>query len=245
MKKLNLHYFQHVPFEDLGIIEPWAKEAGHHLTSTHFYKGELPPANSQEIDWLIVLGGPMNVYEEDRYPWLEPEKQFISQAIAENKVVLGICLGAQLIAAVLGAKIDRNPQKEIGWFPVTKSTQARKSAIAACLPAEIMAFHWHGDRFALPPKSIHLARSEACETQGFVYQGEQNEQERVVGLQFHLETTPQNVKKLIQHCGAELCAGQFIQKAEEMLADQAKFTVSNGLMTTLLVQLATGTPLTV
>ena len=104
---MKIHYFQHVPFEGLGNIEDWIKSKGHTLSSTHFFKNDTLPQLS-EIDWLIVMGGPMNVYEENLYPWLAAEKKFIAKAINEGLRVLGICLGAQLIAAALGAKVYPN-----------------------------------------------------------------------------------------------------------------------------------------
>src|SRR5262249_47695751 len=135
----------------------------------------------QEIDLVVVLGGPMNIYEEDKFPWLIAEKKFIRQAIEEKLAVLGLCLGSQLIADVLGAKIYPNDEKEIGWFPVEVTEAALKHRLFSHWPNFFTPFHWHGDTFDLPEGAIHLARSQACRNQAFLYQ------DRVVGLQFHLE----------------------------------------------------------
>ena len=114
---MRLHFLQHVPFEDLAGIFSWVKEKGHSISGTLFFEDNKLPG-LDEFDWLIVLGGPMGVYEEDKYPWLGEEKKFIKDAISADKIILGICLGAQIIADVLGGKVYRNKVKEIGWYPV-------------------------------------------------------------------------------------------------------------------------------
>ena len=144
---MRIHYLQHVPFEDLAYIETWAKDKGHSLSVTKLYLNEKLPG-MDDFDWLIVMGGPMNIYEEREYPWLVEEKQFIEEVIKTGKVVLGICLGAQLIADVLGGKVRQNDYQEIGWFPVTKTSEANNSVFFKSLPDDFMAFHWHGDTFA-------------------------------------------------------------------------------------------------
>ncbi|HWB58822.1 MAG TPA: type 1 glutamine amidotransferase [Chthoniobacteraceae bacterium] len=206
---MKIHYFQHVPFEGLGCIETWAAEKGHAVTATRFYRDEPTPAVG-EIDWLIVMGGPMNIYEEADYPWLTREKQFIREAIRAGKVVIGICLGAQLIADVLGGPVTRSAHKEIGWFPIELTEEARKSELFGFLPPCFTVLHWHGDTFALPPDAVRIARSEACENQAFVYDG------RVVGLQFHIEFTRKSLDTIIPNCANELVEGKYIQAAEEM-----------------------------
>lgn len=224
---MNLHCFQHVPFEGLGSIEPWARAAGHRLTTTRCYAGDSLPHLGQ-FDGLIVMGGPMSVHDEAQYPWLAGEKRLIGQAINSGKIVLGICLGAQLIAAVLGARVYRNRQKEIGWFPVWKTAEAGSAAMAGALPSRMEGFHWHGETFDRPPGTIHLARSEACENQAFAYGA------RVLALQFHLETTLESARTLIEHCGDELVAGPTIQTAGQMLGDAGRFRGINETMCRLL-----------
>ena len=167
-RPLRIHYLQHVPFEGPGFIESWALARGHRLTATRMYVAHRLPA-TEELDWLFILGGPMNVYEESRYPWLAREKRFIGEALREGKVLIGICLGAQLLACVLGAKVTRNPCVEIGWYPVEKASQALQSTLSGFLPDSFLAFHWHGDTFEIPRGAVHLARSQACETQAFAF----------------------------------------------------------------------------
>jgi GMP synthase-like glutamine amidotransferase len=208
---MRLHYLQHVPFEDPANILPWAAAHGFPVTGTRLDLGQiLPPPD--EYDWLIVMGGPMNVHEESRYPWLREERQCIAQAVAGGKRVLGICLGAQLIAAVLGAKVFANAEREIGWFPVQLTAEAGSSTLFSNLPDTFQAFHWHGDTFQLPAGAIRLAESAACLNQAFEY-----DRGRVLGLQFHLESSLASINRLIENCGEELTEAPFIQSADEML----------------------------
>jgi len=213
---MRIHYFQHVPFEKPGSIEGWSIKNGHVLSATRFYQGEPPPEVSA-IDWLIVMGGPMNIYEEAKYPWLVPEKKFIEQAIQEGKVVIGICLGAQLIADVLGAKIYQSQYKEIGWFPIHLTAEAKASPLLSFLPHKIYVFHWHGDTFELPTGAIRLAQSEACYNQAFIYH------ETVLALQFHLEVSLENIQQIIAHCGSEIREEKYIQRPEKILSYKRYF----------------------
>ena len=222
-RSLRIHYLQHVPFEGPGFIESWALVRGHRLTATRLYAGHRLPA-TEEFDWLFILGGPMNVYEESRYPWLAREKRFIGEALREGKVLIGICLGAQLLACVLGAKVTRNPCVEIGWYPVQKASQASQSSLSGFLPDSFPAFHWHGDTFEIPRGAVHLARSEACENQAFAFD------ERVVAFQFHLESTRESVENLIHSCPEDLAEGPFIQSPLHMLTDLGRFRAINDLM---------------
>lgn len=229
---MKIHWFQHVPFEGLGSIEPWLRGHGHVLSGTRLYAGEMPPP-PDAYDWLIVMGGPMNIYEEAEHPWLAAEKRAIRDAIGQGRCVLGICLGAQLIADALGARVMRNPQREIGWFPVGLTPAGRREPLFADFPPRFEAYHWHGDTFDLPAGATPVATSAACMQQAFVWGGG-----RVVGLQFHLETTPDSAAALIRHCGNELLPAPYVQDAAAMLADPARFVRLNALMDRLLQRLA-------
>ena len=230
---MKVHYLQHVPFEGPGSISRWTDNHGFPLTSTKLYANETLPS-SDEIDLLIIIGGPMNIYEEDRYPWLSGEKRFIQSVIERGSPVIGICLGAQLVAHVLGADIYPNPHKEIGWFQIHKTPAAAASELSSVFPESVDAFHWHGDTYDLPPDTIHLVRSEACENQGFIYD------DRVVGIQFHLETTVENAENLMVHCKDEMVDGPHIQTPEEILSFGAedRFNKINKIMNRLLDFLA-------
>jgi GMP synthase (glutamine-hydrolysing) len=227
---MNIHYFQHVLFEGLASIETWAAARGHSLSSTRFFANE-PLPQMQDFDWLIILGGPMNIYETEKYFWLTEEKRFIEQAIKNGKTVIGICLGAQLIADVLGAKVTRNAFQEIGWYPVELTTD---SAIFHSLPQRFNALHWHGDTFDLPRGAVHLAKSNACENQAFVYG------EKVLSLQFHLEATPASTQQLIDNCSGEMVQEKYIQTRELIVANPEYFTQANQQMSRILDNLSEG-----
>jgi len=224
---MRIHYFQHVPFEGLGSIERWIDARRYHLAATRLYQNE-PLPETDSFDWLIVMGGPMGVHDEDRLPWLVGEKRLIEQAIRQGKVVLGICLGAQLIADVLGAKVYPNRFREIGWFPVDLTEAGQRSPLFGFLPKRLEVFHWHGDTFDLPSGAAHIARSEACTHQAFVYD------ERVIGLQFHLESTPKGVEDLILNCSGELVEGSYIQAPPRLRATSESFETINRFMHELL-----------
>jgi GMP synthase-like glutamine amidotransferase len=201
---------QHVAFEGLGSMEKWARERGHALRCSRLFAGDALPSPDL-FDLLIVMGGPMGVHDEERYPWLRGEKDFLRQVIAAGSPALGVCLGAQLLADALGAQVTANKEKEIGWFPVERG-RAVPEKLAGLLPERQTVFHWHGDTFTLPEKAIRLYSSAACVNHAFVYE------ERLIGLQFHLETTPESVAALVANCRPELVPATWIQTEEEILA---------------------------
>ncbi len=223
---MNAHYFKHVPFEDIGSIRSWLTTAGYTITCTPFFKSVNLPA-LEEIDLLIVMGGPMNVNDEKKYPWLALEKQFIREAIRSGKPVLGICLGAQLIASAMGAKVYPNRVKEIGWFPIYGLSSDDRFIFR--FPQSVQAFHWHGETFDLPTGATRIAKSDGCENQAFQLG------QSVIGLQFHLETTPQSAQDLITHCRDELIPAPYIQNEKEILsANPAQYQSINHLMDNIL-----------
>lgn len=211
---MHIHSFHHVAIEGLGEIAAWANRKGHTLSSTHFYRGELPPASLDGIDWLVVMGGPMNIYEHRNFPWLVVEKALIAEAATQNKRLLGICLGSQLIADALGGKVVQNPQVEIGWFPVRVDADAARFPAFAQFPPEFTPLHWHGDTFSVPPGATLAASSDACRNQAFA------RGTRIVGLQFHLEVGARDVAAWIQNEG-DLGTGRFIQDKEAILRETA------------------------
>jgi GMP synthase-like glutamine amidotransferase len=209
---MRAHYLQHVPFEGLGSIEPWLISDGYEVTSTRFFESaELPDID--EMDMLVVMGGPMSVNDEDEFPWLVLEKQFIREAVQSKKPVLGVCLGAQLIASAMGAMVYKNSVKEIGWFPIQGISSIDGSIFS--FPPSVEVFHWHGETFDLPSGATHLARSEVCENQAFQLG------KSVIGLQFHLETTPESAREIVLNCRDELIPSQYVQTEEQILS--AKF----------------------
>ena len=225
---MRVHYIQHVAFEGLGAIQPYLQKKGHKLSVTHLYAGEHLPS-MDTFDWLIVMGGPMGIYDYGEFPWLKAEKVLIKQAIDVGKTVLGICLGAQLIADVLGSTVDKRvvyagKYKEIGWFDIHKSKELDETVLGNVFPDTLEVFHWHGDMFDVPAGAKAVGNSAACPNQGFVYDN------RVVGFQFHLETTPESAAVLIDACGDELDGSGYVHDAQTMLADKKRFEHLNQTM---------------
>jgi GMP synthase-like glutamine amidotransferase len=208
---MQIHYLQHVHFEGPGNISTWADQQGHRMSGTKLY-AEEPLPFPEDVDLLLILGGPMNVCEHNAYPWLIREKQFIKSVIHSGAAVLGICLGAQLLADVLGGSVSRNKEKEIGWHPVNMTDNAFESPLFNLFPRYFIPFHWHGDTFSIPLYCQPIAYSEVCENQAFQYS------DRVVGLQFHLEYTTESIQSMILNCGNELTEEPYVQAPEKMLA---------------------------
>lgn len=225
---MRIHYLQHESFEDPGSIFEWADKPGNTITGTRFFEKNFSLPSPAEPDLLIVMGGPMGVYEEDQYHWLKTEKKFISEVIQQGKKVLGICLGAQLLAEVLGGRVYKNREKEIGWFDIHFTKESGEDCYFAGFPASMKVFHWHGDTFDLPPGARHIAYSEACRNQAFTWK------DRVIGLQFHIEATRKSVEELAFHCKNELTEAPYIQKEKEILSDAVNIESMNRFMFRLL-----------
>ncbi len=221
----RVHWLQHAEHEELGCIGPWLKQRGHRVTHTRLYAGEPLPGTA-EFDWLIVMGGPMNIYEHEPYPWLIPEKTLINDACVTKKKVLGICLGSQLLADVLGGRVSKNPSTEIGFFDIHLTNVERRSHVFNDFPQVFNAFHWHGDTFAVPPGTENLIKSDACVNQAFVWG------DRVVGLQFHLEVTAADARRWLAL--EDLKPERYVQPAAEILRTPARFDLNNALMIRLL-----------
>jgi len=217
--------FKHVPFEGPAAIADWARACGHNLKCLEVYAGETLPTTDC-FDMLLVMGGPMNIYEEAAYPWLIDEKKAIRAAIDAGKPVVGICLGAQLIADVLGGPVRRGEEVEIGWLNIRRSAECPEEL---ALPDWLRVYHWHGDTFTLPPRATLLASSEGCVNQGFLFD------RRVLGLQCHLETTRESMNALIEACKDEIGEGPLIQSAESMQAEpESTFTAMQAILFKLL-----------
>mgnify|MGYP001820503981 FL=1 len=224
---MRFHLLQHAAFEGPAAIQDWIRGNDHTLTTTKLYRGDLLPSLS-DFDFLIVMGGPMGVEEIQQYPWLAAERGFIRQSIDADKYMLGICLGAQLIARACGAKVTRNIHREIGWFDVTIENQYLPEALHDVFPVKKEVFHWHSDTFEIPEDASHFAASQACSNQGFILNG------RVIGLQFHIETTADSAALLVKNCGEELDGSLYVQSASEILADSTRFIKINQLLSAMM-----------
>ncbi|MES1223187.1 MAG: type 1 glutamine amidotransferase [Bacteroidota bacterium] len=205
---MHIHFIQHVSFEYPGSIIRWAEENNHTTSFTKVFEQPVFPGTNQ-FDMLIIMGGPMGVYEEDKFPWITEEKKFIHAAITANKKVLGICLGSQLIANVLGSKVYTHTLKEIGWWPVSKATV---HPLTESLPDEFISFHLHGDTFDLPEGAIQLFKTKGCEQQGFVYKN------NVAAIQFHPEIENELLQSMIEHEKETFIRSTYIQTEKEIQA---------------------------
>lgn len=207
----KLHIFQHVDFEGPALIGEWARKYNHEISTTRFFAGD-PLPDPKSFDMLIVLGGPMGVYDTHQHPWLASEIDYLRKIMAEQTPILGICLGAQLLAKALDARVYKGKHKEIGWLPIELHKKNFPVELHRLLSADPTVFHWHGDTFDLPAGSKVLASSAATPNQAFIHG------DRIIGLQFHLETTKEAVASLFDNCGDELDDSQYVQTAAQMLA---------------------------
>jgi len=225
---VNLHVLQHDPVEDEGQVRAWARTRGCALSRTRLYGGDpFPPLD--QVQGLLVLGGAMGVYDYGQHPWLYREKTFLLDCIDMGVGVLGICLGAQLIADVLGARVHRNPHPEIGWFPVRLTDEGRRAAALRGWPDCFTALHWHQDTFDLPASAVHVASSAGCTHQGLIMR------ERVVGLQFHLEYTEAQLRKRVADAAVdEMAPGMHVQAADAILGAAAQVALCGPLLFQLL-----------
>jgi GMP synthase-like glutamine amidotransferase len=204
---MRYHVLQHVSFETPGLLADEIRERGHCLRTTALYQGEPLPALT-DFDVLIVMGGPMSIHDEAEYPWLRGEKELIGATIREGKKILGICLGAQLIAAVCGARVYRNPEKEIGFWPVRWVDKT-----------EEIVFHWHGETFDLPEGAELWASSVACVNQAFSLG------DRILAIQFHPEVTGDIIREMVANEGWELSEARdapYVQEADQILTEASK-----------------------
>jgi GMP synthase (glutamine-hydrolysing) len=189
---------QHAPFETPGILSELLAAAGYETQTVHSAAGDVVPADCEDAAALIVMGGPMGVYEAEEFPYLRDEMRLIERAFARNMPVLGVCLGSQLLAAALGARVTKGATKEIGWYPVTLTDEARKDSLWRDVTSPLTCLHWHGDIFELPRAAVSLASSERTACQAFRYG------ERAYGFLMHAEVTPEIVEGMLEAFAAEL-----------------------------------------
>ena len=229
---MRIHYLQHQPEVTVGYIETWAHQNGCAISATKFYE-KIDYPSIDDFDLLIILGGEMNADEDDIYNWMKEEKEYIRNAIETGKSVLGICLGAQLLARVLNAKVEKNVTKELGWHPITFTADVQSSVlfknIASQWPTQTV-FHWHGDIFNLPQGAIRIASSACSPNQGFVYRN------NVVGIQFHPEMTPESIKILLDYSQDDLALkGPYIQTKSEIYSQAIKNIFPNNAILDILL----------
>ncbi len=207
---MRLHCVQHVPFEGPAAIADWCAARGHVLVGVHPYRGDaFPPIES--VEGLIVMGGPMSANDDAKLTWLADEKRLVERALRAGRPVLGVCLGAQILASVLGARVYRAREREIGWWPLRVRPEARETGPLSSWPDTLVPLHWHGETFDLPAGAVHLAETDAVPHQAFSHG-------RALGLQFHVEATPGSVAEITAACAHEIGSGRFEQPASGIRA---------------------------
>lgn len=229
-KRLNKYFIpmkrafalQHIESEEMGHTEEWLHKHGYSVRRIRLYDGDTLP-NAQDVDFLVVLGGPMSVNDTADYPWIAKEVAFLKEVLKRPVPVLGICLGAQLLAKALCANIIKSQEKEIGWYPIKAHQDAHTAIPGFELPESLTVLHWHGESFELPSDTTLLASSEGCRNQAFCLKPYQ------VGLQFHLEADDAAVRTMLEHSKKDMVdAGPFLQseitliKNTGMYAEKAK-----------------------
>lgn len=231
MKTKRIHVFQHVAIEGPGSLTTWFEQNNCPVKYTRFYEPEFKFPDLADFDRLVVMGGPMGVNDELDYSWLKEEKELIKAAIDNGKTVVGICLGAQLIASALGKNVYSNKHTEIGWFPIFKTQIAEHDSLLEGIRRETQVFHWHGDTFDIPAQAKHLFYSEACPNQSFRIGN------KVLALQFHLEVTAESIDNMISAFGDQLSKGKFVQSAEQIRSQTKHLHANNQLLFELMDRL--------
>ncbi|CDG83172.1 glutamine amidotransferase [Janthinobacterium agaricidamnosum] len=191
---------RHVHFEDLGTLEPLLQELGYHITYADAVQDELSAVDAVAPDLLVLLGGPIGAFDEEQHPFLLAELDLLRRRVASGKPLLGICLGAQLMARVLGAKVYPMGVQEIGFSSLALTDAGRQSPLAAL--ATVPVLHWHGDQFDIPPGALRLAGTSIGPNQAF------SMGPKLLGLQFHLEADARRLDSwLVGHAGELAQAG--------------------------------------
>jgi len=227
---MRIQLIQHVSYEGPAHIARWAGTRGHALAITKLFEGQ-PLPSEKDFDWLIIMGGPMGVDDEDRYPHLAEEKRLIESVISSEKSLLGVCLGAQMVAQVLGSRVSKNRYIERGWHIINLLPEAEASISLNGFPHDFDAFLWHGDSFEVPASAKRLAFSEGCSNQAFEYD------RRIVGLQFHLEATVESIAELIENSSDIDRSGPYVQTEGQIKERINAVTRINSLMDLLLDKL--------
>ncbi len=204
---------KHIDIEGPGTISDFLDDKNIPYEVIDIFNGEPLPNSLSNTSAIIILGGPMNVYEEDKYPFLKDEDEFLKEAIEKDLPTLGFCLGAQLIAKAKGAIVKKAPEKEIGWFKISLNRDGLDDPLFQGFPREIDVFQWHGDTFEIPDGAHKLAESEICPNQAFRIG------ENVYGLQFHVEVTGEMIQQWFDSYKDEIDSLKGLVNPKQVISD--------------------------
>jgi GMP synthase (glutamine-hydrolysing) len=231
---MHIHYFQHNHFEDLGYIGEWAESHNFTTSVTRFdIKPEFP--SFEDFDWLVVMGGAMGIYDSDQYPWILAEIGFIKEAIDSGKIVIGICLGSQMIASALGARVYKNSEPEMGFWPIKFLEAAQQDNVFRHFPAKLDVMHFNFDTFTLPEGAVAMAGSSVTPVQAFRYGL------NVFAFQFHSELTQSNLPIFINELAPEIVHGALVQDPSEMLQKIEYCRLNNEVLSEVLDEIFNST----
>ncbi len=208
---------KNIGIEGPGTLGLFLEGQGYKITTIDLEKGEKLPPSPDGYALALFMGGPMNVYEEDKYPFLKEELRFLDMCLKRGTKTIGLCLGGQMIARALGAKVKKNRAKEIGWFDLELTGQGVKEPLLIGLPKSFPVFQWHGDTFDIPSGATHIARSAICENQAFIYKN-------ALALQFHAEINGEpEVLAWSELYLSELMHERGARGVEQMLVETKRF----------------------
>jgi GMP synthase-like glutamine amidotransferase len=230
---MRIHIIQHIPASNATSSITSLCPAGITFTISHSYNKHCSFPNTSEYDLLIILGGPMSTCDTQKYPWLNQEKKYIQDAINADKYIMGICLGAQLLAEALGGEVSTSDELEIGWHKVSFNDALKSSILAGIFPSQMELFHWHKDTFTLPRNAIAMGHSLGCANQGFVYN------DRIIGFQFHLEATAKWAHALSEEFPEDEMNTPLIQTTKNIQEQENLFTMSNQLLNQVIQRIDT------
>ncbi len=226
---MKIHILHHDPIDFApDNITLWSQEKGYRINETFLCNQEKLPS-LETFDWLIIMGGSQHAWDEEKHPWLIPEKAFIAESVHRKKTILGICFGTQLLAEVLGGEVYPNPDQEIGWFDVSLTTEGEESFLFRNVPQSFISFHWHSDHYSLPPGCTCLARTEPTPNQAFVCKNRP-----LVGLQFHPEITRAMADGYAKKYGHRWRKGKFVPGRETVLKQTETIPDTYWLMAAIL-----------
>lgn len=214
----NVLAIRHVGFEHLGSLEPMLRNRGYAIGYLDAGVDDLSIIDAGSADLLVVLGGPIGVYEEDIYPFLKKALQVIESRLKQDMPILGICLGAQLMARALGSKVYPGPQKEIGWSPIRLTEAGKQSCLSGLEVSDWHVLHWHGDTFDLPEGATLLASTQIARNQAFTWGN------KALGLQFHIEVLPEEIERWLIGHACEIAATPTMT-VPQLRADTARWGV--------------------